>query len=612
MKRILLTLSVLATLVAPRGAHAQFNQVWNRTHDGGLNLSDDPTNMAVDAEGNSFVVGTINSGMTGNEADIAVFKYDANGTLLWRKVWNGPAGTQDIAFGMALAPDGAVIAVGRTNTVATSSDYVTLKYATDGTLLWARLYDGPASSIDQALAAGTDAAGNVFVVGEVYNDAEMYINGDFCTLKYDAQGNLLWSRLYDGPANYINTSDQPRCLAVDANGDVIVSGDSPDINLNARIATLKYRGSDGQLLWLNRSEDAGISGYQVALEAAPNKDVILGLNSQDFGLQVVLSRLDSTTGHAIWTVRDSFPHGGRLKQPKSMALDRQGNPVISVTYDPDNDNSNLNYNIQTSKYAFSTGSRAWSVSTGTTARYDGQGASAVTTDRDGNVIVAGQNLVVPHTRLALWQFRATDGALQWATDFAFPKDSDIPERVVLDGFGNLLVTGETKSNNTIYLDDLFIAKYQRVNFNLNPRTAIVTDGEWFKGDLTSLEDSDDVTYQFFESPETLLGRLVLESPAPITSPASFRIQFEYRVSRPGLTASLELYTNVGAHYVSVMGESASQSDQIRELTLSSNLGQYVVDGMLRARLTFMPINDEDPAQDGWLHHIDRFAWLIGN
>ena len=33
---------------------------------------------------------------------------------------------------------------------------------------------------------------------------------------------------------------------------------------------------------------------------------------------------------------------------------------------------------------------------------------------------------------------------------------------------------------------------------------------------------------------------------------------------------------------------------------------------VRARISWNPINDEDPSQDGWLHYLDYFAWRATN
>ncbi|MBS1723375.1 MAG: PQQ-binding-like beta-propeller repeat protein [Armatimonadetes bacterium] len=446
---------------APIAANAQFNLAWADTLDGGRNLCDYATNSVADSLGNIYVVGTVNSYGADEFADISLQKFSPTGVLLWTRLFDGPAHSQDIGIDLALGGDGSVNVVGRVLTADASSDIVTLKYrATDGALLWSRQIDGPAHSVDTGCDIAADASGNVFVTGEVWNDAEFYSNGDYCTVKYTADGSLAWSRLYDGPANYIAISDQPQNIAVDRNGDVVVSGDSPGPSNIDDIVTVKYRGSDGAQLWEQRYTGLGANDNAVGLEIASNGDPIVTGNTFQNDYKIVVIRYDSVSGVQQWAKVDVFPHHGQLNRFYSMALDQGNNPVISLTYDPDVNESNLNYNIQTTKYDFATGERIWSVSYGNSDRYDAQGARAVAVDKLGNVVVAGSSLVLPHTRFALWYYRGSDGALLWTKDYAFPFDSDKPSRVFFDRFGNIVSCGTTTNNNTS-LTDVFVTKWTR-------------------------------------------------------------------------------------------------------------------------------------------------------
>ena len=70
-------------------------------------------------------------------------------------------------------------------------------------------------------AAAVDAAGNVYVTGE---SAGAGFDFDYATIKYDPEGNELWVARYNGPGN---GSDVASALAVDAAGNVYVTGQSP-------------------------------------------------------------------------------------------------------------------------------------------------------------------------------------------------------------------------------------------------------------------------------------------------------------------------------------------------------------------------------------------------
>ena len=461
MNRLQLFL-VSATILSSSLCHAQLSLAWARQYNGTLNTVDWMADMVVDKAGNTYVCGTTNVNLDPTSSDIVLLKYSPNGVLLWQRSFDGEARGQDTGFGLALGVNGQVFVVGRTMTLGRSSDFVTLKYRADsGALEWAETFDGPLSSIDQAMAVATDSLGNVFVTGQVWNENGPTVDGDFCTLKYGPQGNLLWSKVYDGPNNTIGFSDQAQSIVVDSVGDVVVNGESPDLSSISRIATIKYRSSDGAQLWLSRSESFSLSGTPISLQVASNNDIVIGGNSQDFGLQVTLTRLNGQTGVHQWTTRESFPHGGRLRNKACLAIDPSDNLAISVTYDPDTDNSNLNYNIQTTKYRFADGGRIWSVSYGNTNNLDGQSADAVTSDTAGNVYVAGSDLFAPNNVVSLWKYDATDGHLLWKGTYNGPKQPDVTTRIRLDQHGDIIAAGITGVDVGTGNSDIQVVKFSR-------------------------------------------------------------------------------------------------------------------------------------------------------
>ena len=88
-----------------------------------------------------------------------------------------------------------------------------------------------------------DPFGNVIVAGR---DVQQN-NYDFITLKYDPLGNLIWVKIYNGPASQ---KDFVKGLAVDKYGDVYVTGDGTKIfNQLWKITTIKYD-NNGNQKWL--------------------------------------------------------------------------------------------------------------------------------------------------------------------------------------------------------------------------------------------------------------------------------------------------------------------------------------------------------------------------
>jgi len=109
-------------------------------------------------------------------------------------------------------------------------DYILLKYNSNGVLLWTASYDGPPHGVDELRSMTLDNQGNIYITG-----TSMGLNSseDFCTIKYNSSGVMLWQSRYSSEGNF---GDQAWDIAVDNFGNTYVTG-STNINI---IVTVKY------------------------------------------------------------------------------------------------------------------------------------------------------------------------------------------------------------------------------------------------------------------------------------------------------------------------------------------------------------------------------------
>ncbi|MEO0097946.1 MAG: SBBP repeat-containing protein, partial [candidate division WOR-3 bacterium] len=228
------------------------NLLWERRYNGPENSWDCATSLFVDNYGNVYVTGF--SFSSGTYEDYVTLKYDANGNLLWERRYNGPGNGYDEANALFVDNYGNVYVTGYSLGSGTYYDYATLKYDGNGNLLWERRYNGPENSWDCATSLFVDNYGNVYVTGVSSGTYE-----DYATLKYDANGNLLWERRYNGPGN---GEDVPYVLFVDNQGNVYITGRSYGSGTDDDYATLKYD-ANGNLLWERRYNGPG-NGYDEA------------------------------------------------------------------------------------------------------------------------------------------------------------------------------------------------------------------------------------------------------------------------------------------------------------------------------------------------------------
>ncbi len=218
-------------------------QQWASRYNGPGNSNDISSAMVIDNSGNTYVTGTSSGSGTGR--DIATVKYNSSGSQMWVMRYNGAANDSDAATSIALDSNGNVIVAGKTKSLSSAYDVITLKYNSSGVLQWAVTYDGTAHGNDEGNAIATDAQGNIYVAGSSKNAVT---NIDYSTLKYSSSGVLQWIKNYNGSANSI---DKANAIALDVAGNVYITGFCNDVLSNMNYCTIKYN-SIGKQSWLKK------------------------------------------------------------------------------------------------------------------------------------------------------------------------------------------------------------------------------------------------------------------------------------------------------------------------------------------------------------------------
>ena len=358
------------------------NELWVARYDGPGQSGDDAYAIAVDDAGHVYVCGS--SVGNGTNRDFATVKYDAQGNELWAARYDGPGNQEDAAYAIAVDGAGHVYVTGwsdGTGAGSTGLDYATLKYDAAGQLLWERRYDGPGSGQDRALALALDPAGGVCVTGSSLGAGS---DDDYATLRYDAAGQLLWAARYDGPGN---ARDTAHALAVGADGGVHVTGYSDGTGAGPSgwdCATVKYDAA-GNELWAARYDGTGADwdeGWAVALDEAGNVHVAGGTVGAGAGWWDFLTLKYDAAGNELWNAHYDGSGGG-FDEAFAIALGQDGS--VFVTGGSEGENGDDDY--ATLRYA-ADGNELW------VARYDGPGqdyddAYAIALSPEGDVVVTG-------------------------------------------------------------------------------------------------------------------------------------------------------------------------------------------------------------------------------
>ena len=363
-------------------------------------------------------------------AAVASFAAGAQ-SLAWSRALSGPSGAPAtlgdghvVTRAMALDNAGSVVVAGATYDGAHLDSLVT-RLAADGTVAWQKAAASTAAGDQEALAVALDASGNAVVAGLSPNARG---DSDILVLKY-AAGTVrcCGARPSTAEPTTARTSSQWTRTATWWWG-----ANRTNAARNVDIHVLKLAGGDGATLW-ERTFDGGADDYvtDLALDAAGNA-VVSGASVNASGNDdFTILKLDAASGAITW--RRTFDGGGD-DEPYGVALDAAGNAFVTGA------THRANADFETIKLSAADGSIAWQKT------YDGGGddyAQAIAVDSGGNAVVTGRSRnAAGNFDFRTIKYAAADGAVLWQQSFDGGSD-DYAYSIAVDPAGNAIVAGSS-------------------------------------------------------------------------------------------------------------------------------------------------------------------------
>jgi hypothetical protein len=212
--------------------------IWSRTYgDVGLERVND---VSADVLGNVFFGGDLVSLSNG-----FVAKYDQSGNFLWDRMIGNHKGS--LVYGVTADGLGNVYVAGTAREAIGSDYYGALdgfisKYDAAGNLSWARQIG--TAHFEDFYDIAADNLGNIYAVGDSANLQTVPFVSEPLVSKFDAAGNLLWSKTY-GTTNY----DFAVSVDADSLGNVYISGASGNLSTGENRLFLSKLDSAGNLVW---------------------------------------------------------------------------------------------------------------------------------------------------------------------------------------------------------------------------------------------------------------------------------------------------------------------------------------------------------------------------
>ncbi|MFL5754124.1 MAG: SBBP repeat-containing protein [Bacteroidia bacterium] len=310
---------------------------------------------------------------------------------------------------------------------------------------------GTGSIIEQAKDIAMDASGNVYVCGTGNGAGNTF---DYVVVKYSSSGSQQWVQYYDGAgAGY----DDCRAVAVDASGNVIITGWSDAGAGNYNAVTVKYN-SAGVQQWVasyNGPAGGNDEASDVCTDAA-GKIYVVGAADNTGGKGVDYVLLVYNAGGGAPAITKLYDKNLLTDQAKKVAVDGSGN--IYVTGQGTNSTGN-GFDIITNKYT-SAGTLSWSNSYNNSVGTGDDFPKDMVINTSGEVFITGYTLasgVIDYDAIT-FKIPSTGTSQSWVKTVAGTLgDQDQGNAIALDPSGNVLVTG--KVYNTSTAQDMLTVKY---------------------------------------------------------------------------------------------------------------------------------------------------------
>lgn len=361
---------------------------WSRDFNFGPLMPDEAVTMAVDPSGNVYSAGT-----KGLNKDILVVSYSPTGTLRWATTYNGPGNKSDMPVEIAVDTNGDVFLVGMAWEDASTYGMITQKYhGATGALLWTqyhKVYDGMfglmpclAKGITLGPSGVLYACGGASVFNEFYDAYVVRQNRATGAI----ENTLVYGTTMVPAANQIAVD-----IAYNGTDGVFVAGSSAD--------NQHPYSSDGSDMFVSRLSPTLTEVWTNTYDGYGRRDVArnIGVRGNDvfvFGNATTnpatypvlfLVKANATTGAEVW--RKLRSTAADIENGK-MVLDSLGNPTIMANIDM--------FGGMALRYRVTDGFLYWE------RFFDSQFNDIATDSAAATYLVGASTIKLSHTGTTLW------------------------------------------------------------------------------------------------------------------------------------------------------------------------------------------------------------------
>lgn len=348
--------------------------------------------VAVDEHDNIIFVGSTSGTLAGasyGNRDAFVGKLDQHGNLMWLDQFG--TAEADYVDALAIAGDGAIVVVGRTEGALASVHYggqdaFLSKFDADGNLLWSRQWGGVDE--DGATDVAVDAAGNILVVGYTGfswgTPGSPVVDGWNFIHKYTPSGTLLWATEFEQDHSLRGVATH---VEVSPSGVIAVISGMPYFPTDASFENRLSIFDAGGVMRGTQVVNSTITDVVRGIAFDPTGNFILTgstwgdvslLYEDGRGSDVFVKKL-APSGVLLW----EQVFGTRaIDRPAGVTVDSSGKIYVAASIRAAND-ADSDFFVQALS---SSGEMGWGVQLGTSQL---DSAAAIAVDSEGAILVAG-------------------------------------------------------------------------------------------------------------------------------------------------------------------------------------------------------------------------------
>ncbi len=353
----------------------------------------------------------------------------------WIDRLDGAAGMDDYGEAIAAGADGSTYVAGlvfeQVSENLFAPRFMTIRYDADGNRLWTRTYAGTfASGAAAAHHIAIDPAGDIVVSGST-NQGE-----DWAAVKYDPAGNELWRSVYQANSTYLT---EPEAMAIDGDGNIFLAGTVGDL-IDPDAGVLVKLAPDGAQTWAKRYYGPTLDGasfVDLAVDAAGNAYASGTIPVSGLASEACVVKYDPAGNHQ-WTYTDGYPGQTSHDWFTSIVIDGDGNAVAAGSF---GNNTTIGPDIAITKIDVA-GAATWTqFYMSPQQRTDVPTGVAV--DSENSVVVIGYaETADPNDYAALTLKYDASGVLQWEQRVAGDEfHFDRARSVAIDDANNVYVCG---------------------------------------------------------------------------------------------------------------------------------------------------------------------------